>query len=190
LQRASDRFGGYHEPVRIEFRRAAPGWARLTELSPGGEDWLWHYRDGGWHVVTGVQIGKPVDGMCGYVSPHVVRAFFDTACPPWPAVHARRATPAERAALVSAFRTSPVTRAQAKLRGAVLANACVSRFDPAWAGAIAEFPDTAVVVWFRRAARHWRVAYYENTTAPGQAPLAIILSLASCVGYAADRYGA
>jgi hypothetical protein len=191
LQRAVNSFEGVKVRIAsVRVSTVSPAWARVVEGGVGtsNDDLLLQLRGGLWTVRNIVSIGAPPDGGCAYAPAAVVHDLYKITCPPPRALHARRATSAESAALLTVFRHDPLTR---KVRGAPglhLAHTCVSRLDTRWAGAIAEFPDTGMVVWFHKTQSGWHVARFDRSgTLP---PRAIILSLASCVGYSAAQYGA
>jgi hypothetical protein len=189
LQRAVDSFEGTKvrlASVRISTVSAA--WARVVESGVGNNDLLFARRGGQWRPRNLVSVGAPVDGGCAYAPAAVMRDLYRITCPPTRALHARRATSSEAGVFTSVFKRAPRTRRVRNAPAVHLARACVSRLDARWAGALAEFPDTAIVAWFEKENGTWRVARFGRSGPPP--PRAIVLSLASCVGYEAAEYGA
>jgi hypothetical protein len=191
LRRAVNVFEGVTVHVAsIRISTVTAGWGRVVETGAGtaSNDLLLQRRTGRWKVIYVGSVGAPKDGGCAYAPAAVVRDLYTITCPSPRAVHARRATSAEAAALFAVFRRDPLTRNVHGAPGLHLAETCVSRLDARWAGAIAELPDTGIVVWFHKTQPGWRVVRFDRSgTLP---PRAIILSLASCVGYSAAQYGA
>jgi hypothetical protein len=191
LQRAVNLFEGVQvrtASIRISTVNAA--WARVVEAGAGAadNDLLLQRHGDRWTVSNIVSVGAPKDGGCAYAPAAVMHDLYKITCPPPRALHARRATSAESAAFLTVFRHDPLTRKVRGASGLHLAHTCVSRLDTRWAGAIAELPDTGIVVWFHKTQTGWHVARFDRSgTLP---PRAIILSLASCVGYSAAQYGA
>ncbi len=145
-------------------------------------------RGDSWHILYGRTSTQKPDGACAFAPAAIVHEFSPSiTCPPWVALHARRATLAESVALRKAFGSSPLV-ANVR-RFAKLASFCVSRLDARWASAAAELPDTGAPVWFHlRADGNWRLVY-EDIEGKGHIPRpSVVLSLAACGGYNAAKY--
>ncbi len=127
------------------------------------------------------------DGACAFVPAAVVRDLLGLTCPPSAALHARHATAAETVRLVKTFRVAALTSRWAPTSR--LEQVCISRHDASAAAARIAFPSTSGIVWFRRTGARW-LPVYETVASKGVRPSpAIVLSLASCVGYNAAQYG-
>jgi hypothetical protein len=167
---------------------ANPSYAVIRWSQVSSTVWEDLFRRGpvGWKIIWIRELTQNADGACAF-SPHgVVKDLFRLVCPPDRAVHARRATVAERAALSHALAASPLTR---QLRNPRLEGVCVSRLDRHWAALIAAFPNTGQPIWFRYTAAAWHVVYEAFAQKGTRPPHNIVLSLASCVGYNAALYG-
>ncbi|MGH3541239.1 MAG: hypothetical protein ACRDTO_02500 [Mycobacterium sp.] len=144
-----------------------------------------------WHPVGDVvPAGKPADGLCAYAPASVIADLFRTHCPPYRALHARRAPQALRKELIDALLADPTIRADDGGDPSLVRswNACWSRLDPAWASIAIAFPDTGLFAWFHRTGtERWRVFLSWRLPYPPRAP---VLALASCVGYNAAEFGA
>lgn len=170
----------------------------ISTVNPGYASIHWGYRTalnnslfqlagGSWKVLWTRESEAPADGACVYVPAQVARDLLRVTCPAEAALHARPATKAEAALLRTSFRASPVTPYSKTAKA--LSHVCISRLSPVWAGALAEFPDTSGVVWFKRASI-WKVVdetLFGRGTPP---PPNVVLSLASCVGYNPAEFGA
>ena len=172
-----------------------PAWASVKY---GTLKLLFHWQGRYWEPVTESDRGQPVDGGCAYAPADVMSDLFGIACPPERAVHARVATAAETAALRAALRSDSVTRPFGDVPiehcgpgSRCKPRSCISRLDSRWASALMDFSSTGGVVWFRRIGLRWRIAYETSSIEKTRTlpPHAIVLSLASCVGYNAAQYG-
>jgi hypothetical protein len=176
--------------VAIQKVAVAPSDRRFASVRWGFKvaqsDTLFQLRAGRWRVVYSRATDRPVDGACAFVPARVVRELFAVPCPGPAALHARPATSAEVQSLVAAFRKSPLTRYWRDAQR--LANVCVSRLDASWAAALAKFPDTSGVIWFRRAGA-WTVAHETPFGGGALPPPRIVLSLAACTRYNSAEYG-
>jgi hypothetical protein len=145
---------------------------------------MFHKRGSRW-IVVGELIQRPAsfDSLCAYAPSAVVADLFGVRCPPYRALHARRASPAVRKALIAALRADAYTRTLGPYK---FDDPCVSRLDPLWAAAGLVFPDTGWPVWFHKSGDRWRVDYGHRRLPPR----AIVLSLATCASYNASEYGA
>jgi hypothetical protein len=124
------------------------------------------------------------DGVCAFAPARAVRALEGIACPSWRALHARRASPRERALLIPAVRRFRRERDVERGLRFFPRTACVSRLDPEWASASAGFADTGTLLFFRRVRHRWEVAFEMTDSVGPHVPThAIVLSLASCVHY-------
>jgi len=194
-------------PTPAERRALAAGFTRLDLHLAGLPVWissvdpryaiigdrqggtLWVRGRGGWTSPTDFSTGRGADGTCGFASAAVVRDLLQFVCPPWAATHARPATPAERAQLLAAFRSTPLTRGLLAKLLEKLVRPCVSRLDPDTAAAGLQMSGGWGLAWFRRTNGAWR-SVYETVMPSGVHPShAIVLSLASCVGYNAGQEG-
>jgi hypothetical protein len=140
----------------------------------------------GWTILWGRRRGEPSDGACAFAPSKVVLDLYGVRCPSWVALHARAATPGERAQLVKAFRQDALTRPYRT--AARVTHTCVSRLDPRFAAAVIDLSSAGGgIVWFQR--NPWRVVF-ETVARSGTLPSPrVVLSLASCVGYSAGQYG-
>lgn len=189
ILRAVDTFASVTIRARQIRVTTAGGWARVVEApeAPLTDDYLLHRVGGRWAVRGVVGRDEPKDGDCAYATRAAMRDLYRIRCPGWRALHARRVGRGEKRVLASVFMTDRRTSRYVPAR-AHLAYACVSRVNGRWAAAVAEFPDTGIVVFFHRTRSRWRVAYIDRQGALPRR--AIVLSLASCVGYSAAQYGA
>src|SRR5262249_36697238 len=130
----------------------------------------------------------PADGACVYAPASVARDLFHVACPPPAELHARAATAVERKAILAGFRSSDLTP-YAK-NAFALAPLCVSRANSSWAGGLARFESGSKVYVFFRHTNRWRPVFESLLQQTALPPSAIVLSLASCVGYNPADYNA
>jgi hypothetical protein len=142
--------------------------------------------DGAWRVLWTREREQRGDGACIYVPAPVVRELLRVSCPSAASLRGRRATAAELAAIEAGFRTSGVTPYAPSSR---LRRVCVSRLDPRWAAAaaVSEVSGVTTFVWFRQGTR-WAPTF-DSISRSGAPPPAVVLSLASCVGYNPADYG-
>jgi hypothetical protein len=176
-------------PQFVSISTAAPGWAAVSLGRRPFTFFAFHRKGTQWVLVGDVvPPGKPFDGLCAYVPVSVVVDLFRIHCPPYRALHARRASPAVRKALTAALLADPTIKANGGPSSRVRVwNLCVSRLDSHWAAANVAFPDTGLVAWFHQVAGRWHVFLSWRLPYPPHAP---VLSLASCVGYSAAEFGA
>ena len=129
-------------------------------------------------------VDKPV-GFCAYAPAAVIHDLFRIACPGRRALHARAASEVEKNELAAALQRRYGTQASSHM---TIARPCVSRLDPNWASAtIAATGNVdSANIWFQRKTGRWAVAYSPPYAKRGRPSDAIILSLASCVGYSAS----
>lgn len=173
------RQGGFTPEVGdLLMRRGANGWPRIYEAIVSG------YTD------IGVLKNHRSAGVCAYAPTAVVQDLYGITCPAWRALHARRATTAERASFRVAVQSSPLTRKYGRDQFQ-LVQGCVSRLKPEWGAAIGLFPNASGPIWFRRVDR-WEVYTDSLALARGGNPPtpAVVLSLASCTEYSPSMYGA
>jgi hypothetical protein len=142
--------------------------------------------DGGWRVLWIRQREQRADGACIYVPGPVAHELLRVSCPSAASLHGRGATPAELAEIETGFRTSRVTPYAPSSR---LRRVCVSRLDPSWvaAAAVSEVSGVTTFVWFRHRTR-WAPSF-DAISRSGAPPPAVVLSLASCVGYNPADFG-
>jgi hypothetical protein len=142
--------------------------------------------DGAWRVLWTREREQRADGACIYVPAPVAHELLRVSCPSAAGLHGRRATAAVLAAIEAGFRTSRVTPYASSSH---LSHVCVSRLDPRWAAAaaVSEVSGVTTFVWFRQATR-W-VPTFDSISRGGAPPPAVVLSLASCVGYNPAEYG-
>jgi hypothetical protein len=139
---------------------------------------------GTWKVLWTREAEQPADGACVYVPAPVAHDLLHVTCPPASKLHARAATAAERAVLTKAFLTSKLTP-YAK-SGTRLKRLCVSRLNPKWASAAAvSIAGGHTYVWFDRG----KPVFESLVEAGPPPPPAVVLSLASCVGYNPADFG-
>jgi hypothetical protein len=143
---------------------------------------------GEWKVLWTRDLEAPADGACVYAPATVARDLFHVSCPPPSALHARMATAAERRGILAGFRSSDLTP-YAKTALA-LSHVCVSRVNQGWAGGVASFESGSTVYIFFRHTRGWRPVFESLLQQTSLPPSAIVLSLASCVGYNPADYNA
>jgi hypothetical protein len=173
----------------VSISTVLPGWAAVGSGRKPYAFSVFHRRGTQWVLVGDVvPPGKPFDGLCAYVPAPVVVDLFRIRCPPYRALHARRASLAVRKALTAALLADPFIRANGGPSSRVRVwNLCVSRLDSHWAAANVAFPDTGLVSWLHQVAGRWHVFLSWRLPYPPRAP---VLSLASCVGYNAAEFGA
>jgi hypothetical protein len=142
--------------------------------------------DGGkWKVLWTREIEQPADGACVYVPTAVVTELFHVRCPPVAKLHARLARATEFTTIAKAFRKSKLTPYAKSATN--LSHVCVSKLDPAWSAAVADFPSgSSVYVWFR----HGKPTFESMMEGGLPPPPWVMLSLASCVGYNPSDFGA
>ncbi len=139
---------------------------------------------GSWKILWTRQSEQPADGACVYVPAPVAHDLLHVTCPPASKLHARVATASELALLKAGFLTSKLTP-YAKT-GTRLKRPCVSRLNPKWAAAAAvSIAGGHTYVWFNRG----KPAYESLVEAGPPPPPAVVLSLASCVGYNPADFG-
>lgn len=169
---------------------AAPGWAVVGRNSNPHTFTVFHRKASLWRYVGWpMEPGQPLDGICAYVPTPVVVDLFHIHCPLYRALHARRAPPRMRKTLTAALLADTRIRVldggdSSHVR---VYDACISRLNPKWAGALVAFPDTGLVAWFHEIRGRWRVFLSWRLPYPPHAP---VLSLASCVNYDAAEFGA
>jgi hypothetical protein len=141
---------------------------------------LFHRRGGRWDVAYLVS-GKPIwglyqpEGVCAYAPAGVVRDLYRIKCPPWRALHARKATKRETQALLKAFvEVAPKLRLPPGIRTHYeIVDACISRLDSSWASGLDMFGGSVgQAQWFHRQGGRW---HWERPP-----PHAIALSFAAC----------
>jgi hypothetical protein len=139
---------------------------------------------GKWKVLWTRESEQPADGACVYVPAPVAHDLLHVSCPPVAKLHATAATAAQLAQFKTTFLRSKVT-AYAKTSNG-LSNVCVSKLDPTWAAAQSTFSSGGrVYVWFKLGK-----PVYESLMQLGNPPPpAVVLSLASCVGYNPSDFG-
>lgn len=143
---------------------------------------------GEWKVLWTRDLEAPADGACVYAPAPVARDLFHVECPPPSALHARAATRAERKGILTGFRSSDLTPwAKTALS---LSHVCVSRANKAWAGGVASFESGSTVYVFFKRTTGWRPVFESLLQQTPPPPSAIVLSLASCVGYNPADYNA
>jgi hypothetical protein len=143
---------------------------------------------GAWKVLWTRDLEAPADGACVYAPAPVARDLFNVACPPPAALHARMANLVERKGVLAGFRSSDLTP-YAKTALA-LSHVCVSRVNKAWAGGVASFESGSTVYVFFKHTKGWRPVFESLLQQTPLPPSAIVLSLASCVGYNPADYNA
>jgi hypothetical protein len=143
---------------------------------------------GEWKVLWTRDLGAPADGACVYAPATVARDLFNVSCPPAAALHARTATTSERKGILAGFRSSDITPwAKTALS---LSHVCISRVNRTWAGGVASFESGSTVYVFFRHEKGWRPVFESLLQQTPPPPSAIVLSLASCVGYNPADYNA
>jgi hypothetical protein len=162
-----------------------PAWAsiRCSSDCQDPANWLFLFRrtTSGWHRVGFFELDPRPIGFCAYASAAVIRDLFRINCPPWRALHARHASPAEKHDFAAAL-----TRwDRAQNSPWLVMHPCVSRLYPTWAAAFVSASKhwDPYDVWFQLRGRRWTLAYgppYGKRARPSNSTL---LSLASCVGY-------
>jgi hypothetical protein len=141
-------------------------------------------QSGTWKVLWTREVEQPADGACVYVPAPVAHDLLHVTCPPASKLHARAATAAERTLLTKGFLTSRLTP-YAK-SGTRLTRTCVSRLSPRWAAAAAvSIAGGHTYVWFKNG----KPAFESLVEVGGPPPPAVVLSLASCVGYNPADFG-
>jgi hypothetical protein len=139
---------------------------------------------GKWKVLWTREIEQPADGACVYVPARVAHDLLHVTCPAASKLHARAATAAELSVLRRGFLTSRLT--PYSKTGTRLTHTCVSRVDPAWAGATAvSIAGGHTYVWFKNG----RPTFESLVQTGSPPPPAVVLSLASCVGYNPADFG-
>jgi len=143
---------------------------------------------GEWRVLWTRDLEAPADGACVYAPAPVAHDLFHVACPSPSALHARMANRTERNGILAGFRTSDLTPyARTAL---ALSHVCVSRANRAWAGGVASFESGSTVYVFFKHTKGWRPVFESLLQQTPLPPSAIVLSLASCVGYNPADYDA
>jgi hypothetical protein len=174
----------------------------VSTAKPGYASMNWGFANGGrsarnnslfmlagksWKVVWTRQSEQPADGACIYVPAPVAHDLLHVTCPPAAKLHARDATAVEQKLMRSGFRSSAVTPYAKSSSG--LTHACISKLSPAWAAAEADFPSgSSVYVWFKHG-RGWKPVFESLIQRGAAPPPAVVLSLASCVGYNPAEFG-
>ena len=98
------------------------------------------------------------------------------------------ATAAERKGILAGFRSSDLTPyAKTALS---LSHVCVSSANRSWAGGVASFESGSTVYVFFRHTKGWKPVFESLLQQTPLPPVAIVLSLASCVGYNPADYNA
>jgi hypothetical protein len=142
---------------------------------------------GAWKVLWARQAEQRADGACVYVPARVAHDLLHVTCPPASKLDARAATTAELARLEAGFLASRLTPYSKTSTG--LTRACVSKLDPHWAGAVSSSPaGSRTFVWFKDGTR-WLPVFESLVQAGSPPPPAVVLSLASCVGYNPADFG-
>jgi hypothetical protein len=176
----------------IAISSADPGYASIDwGFSNGGRsaqhNSLFMLAGGSWRVLWTRDAEQPADGACVYVPAPVAHDLLHVTCPPARLLHARPATKAELALFRKGLRSSPVTPYGKTASG--LGHACVSKLSASWGGAVASFPSgSSVYVWFKHG-KGWKPAYESLIQRGSAPPPAVVLSLASCVGYNPADFG-
>jgi hypothetical protein len=143
---------------------------------------------GEWKVLWTRDLQAPADGACVYAPATVARDLFHVSCPPPDVLHARMPTAAERNGILAGFKSSDLTPwAKTALS---LSHLCISRANQSWAGGVASFESGSTVYVFFRHTKHWRPVFESLLQQTAPPPPAILLSLASCVGYNPADYNA
>jgi hypothetical protein len=143
---------------------------------------------GEWKVLWTRDLEAPADGACVYAPAPVARDLFNVSCPPEAALHARAPTRVERKGILRGFHSSDLTPyAKTALS---LSHVCVSRANGAWAGGVASFESGSTVYIFFKHTKGWRPVFESLLQQTPLPPAAIVLSLASCVGYNPADYNA
>ena len=189
------RFNYDSQPLRrVAVSSVEPGWGMVVfgvgKLPADTQTVVVRRGGAAWTIAYAFNSNGPGDGACAFAPAAVVGDLLSIQCPPWPALHARHATPSELTLLRDAFRRSPLTRIYAQVKGGSFGGACISRLDAHWAAASVGFPDTVVLMWFHRIEAGWTVVFENDTSHGTMPPRRIMLSLASCSGYNASGYGA
>ena len=167
----------------VSVSKADPSYATIRwGYKVATSDSLFRLSGGRWKLVWVREVDRPADGACAFAPAKVVRDLYRIPCPGFAALHARTASAAELAELVASFHSSKLTRYWRDALG--LVNPCISRLDGSWAAAVARFPDTSGVIWFRKGAVVHETLFGGGTLLPPK----IVLSLAACVGYNAAEY--
>ncbi len=143
---------------------------------------------GEWKVLWTRDFEAPADGACVYAPAPVARDLFNVSCPPPPALHARAATKVERKGILAGFRSSDLTPYSKNALS--LSPLCVSRVNRSWAGGVASFESGSTVYIFFRHTKGWKPVFESLLQQTPLPPAAIVLSLASCVGYNPADYNA
>ncbi len=171
---------------------ANPGYASMNwGFANGGRsaqnNSLFMLAGGNWKVLWTRESEQPADGACVYVPAPVAHDLLHVTCPPAAKLHARAATSSEQTLMRKGFRSSSVTPYAKTSSG--LSHACVSKLSPSWAAAVAGFSSgSSVYVWFKLG-HGWKPAF-ESLIQRGPAPPpAVVLSLATCVGYNPADFG-
>jgi hypothetical protein len=142
---------------------------------------------GTWKVLWTRQSEQPADGACVYVPAPVARDLLHVICPPAAKLHARSATSAELAGLKVGFLNSRLTPYSKTSTG--LTHACISKLDARWAGAVSSsVSGSRTFIWFKQGAR-WAPVFESLVQSGSPPPPAVVLSLASCVGYNPADFG-
>jgi hypothetical protein len=143
---------------------------------------------GEWKVLWTRDFEAPADGACVYAPAPVARDLFNVSCPPPAALHARAATKVERKGILAGFRSSDLTPYSKNALS--LSPLCVSRVNRSWAGGVASFESGSTVYIFFRHTKGWKPVFESLLQQTPLPPAAIVLSLASCVGYNPADYNA
>ena len=143
---------------------------------------------GEWKILWTRDLEAPADGACVYAPASVARDLFNVSCPPPSVLHARSATRTEKKLILRGFRSSDLT--PYATNALALSHVCVSRVNQTWAGAVASFESGSIVYVFFKHKKGWRPVFESLLQQTPLPPAAVVLSLASCVGYNPADYNA
>lgn len=178
-------------PQWIRISTASPGWAGVGYGPVSRRSFLvFHLAAKRWRPVgSEIDKGESFDSDCAYMPPAAVTDLFAIVCPPYQALHARRAGRPIEKTVTAALQADPTVRRNGgDMPGSLrISNVCVSRLDSHWAGASLSFPDTGLYAWLHLISNRWHVLLSWGAQRP---PRTEILALAACVGYSAADFGA
>jgi hypothetical protein len=175
----------------------------ISTAKPGYASLNWGFANGGfssqnnsllmlagksWKVLWTRESEQPADGACVYVPAPVAHDLLHVSCPPAASLHARAATSAELTLIRSGFLKSNVTPYAKTSTG--LTRTCISNVDHSWAGGVAGFQSGSSVYVFFRHTKGWTPVFESLLQQGPRPPAAVLLSLASCVGYNPADYNA
>jgi len=143
---------------------------------------------GEWKILWTRDLAAPALGACVYAPASVARDLFHVSCPPPSVLHARMASAAEKKLILAGFRHSDLTP-YAK-NALSLSHVCVSRANGSWAGGVASFKSGSTVYIFFKHSKGWKPVFESLLQQAPLPPAAVVLSLASCVGYNPADYNA